>query len=227
MTDSISDWLFVTEPAGQENLLREGKRADCIFFVGHVMVDNLFYQVDLLRDADLARLESSAIKARRPRYGVVTLHRPSNVDDEPVLRGIVAALSTVAAELPLVFPVHPRTRANIERHGIRVPAGIELTAPLSYMDFLNLWKDAALVMTDSGGLQEETTALGVPCLTLRANTERPITCEMGTSTLLGSSASRLRENLESVRSGRYKIGVVPKLWDGEAATRIAAHLVAI
>jgi UDP-N-acetylglucosamine 2-epimerase (non-hydrolysing) len=224
VTDSISDWLFVTEPAGQENLLREGKPAERIFFVGHVMVDNLFYQVDLLRDADLTRLESSAIKAKHPRYGVVTLHRPSNVDDAEVLRGIMGALAIVAADLPLVFPVHPRTRANIERHGIQVPSQIELTAPLSYMDFLNLWKDAALVMTDSGGLQEETTALGVPCLTIRENTERPVTVSEGTNTLVGTAPEAIVAAARQVLTSGGKVGQRPMFWDGRSAQRIVAEL---
>ena len=224
VTDSISDWLFVTEPAGQENLLREGKPAERVFFVGHVMVDNLFFQVDQLASADLSRLDSTAIKARLGRYGVVTLHRPSNVDEPEVLRGILGALAHVASDLPLVFPVHPRTRANLQRFGIEVPPRILLTPPLSYMDFLSLWKDAALVMTDSGGLQEETTALGVPCLTIRTNTERPVTVSEGTNVLVGTDPQAIIEAAEQVLRSGGKVGRRPQFWDGRAAERIVERL---
>lgn len=224
VTDAISDWLFVTEPAGQENLLREGKPSERIFFVGHVMIDNLYFQVEQLANADLSKLESTAIKARMPRYGVVTLHRPSNVDEPEVLRGILRALAHTARELPLVFPVHPRTRANLERFGIEVAPGILLTPPLSYMDFLNLWKDAVIVMTDSGGLQEETTAMGIACLTIRTNTERPVTVTEGTNTLVGTRPEAIIEAADQVLHTGGKSGHRPQFWDGRAAERIVAQL---
>lgn len=224
VTDSISDWFFVTEPAGVENLLREGKPQERVFFVGHVMVDNLLYQREQLDRADKAQFESETLKARFGRYGVVTLHRPSNVDDPDVLRGIVGALCELSRQLPLVFPVHPRTRASMERAGIAVPQTIALTRPLSYMDFLNLWKDAVLVMTDSGGLQEETTALGVACLTVRENTERPVTVDEGTNELVGTDPARILEAASRALSGRGKAGRRPMLWDGRAAERIVDEL---
>ncbi|MFA7666139.1 MAG: UDP-N-acetylglucosamine 2-epimerase (non-hydrolyzing), partial [Burkholderiaceae bacterium] len=186
VTDAISDWFFVTEPSGQANLLREGKPADRVFFVGHVMVDNLLYQRERLATADRSGFLSEPIKARfGDGYGVVTLHRPSNVDDPQALAGIAGALREISTRLPLVFPVHPRTRAQLEKGGHDLGPSIVLTRPLSYMDFLNLWKDARLILTDSGGLQEETTALGIHCLTLRENTERPVTVDEGTNTLVG------------------------------------------
>jgi UDP-N-acetylglucosamine 2-epimerase (non-hydrolysing) len=227
VTDSISDWFFCTEPAGVENLLKEGRAAEDIFHVGHVMVDNLFYQRDRLAAANTSSFQSIALKAKLPRYGVVTLHRPSNVDKREAFTGIVTALNAVAEELPLIFPVHPRTLANLQRFGLVPAAGIVLTTPLSYMDFLNLWKDAALVMTDSGGLQEETTALGVPCLTLRHNTERPITVEEGTNTLVGTDRDNIFHASQRILAGQGKAGKRPALWDGHAAERIVQHLEAL
>ncbi len=227
VTDSISDWFFVTEPAGVENLLREGKEKARIFFVGHVMVDNLFYQLARLHRAARETFESDPVKKALGRYGVVTLHRPSNVDEPETLRGIMAALGSIAERLPLVFPVHPRTRGNLERTGIRVAPGITLTGPLSYMDFLNLWKDAALVMTDSGGLQEETTALGIPCLTVRENTERPVTVDEGTNALVGTDPQRIVQAASDVLRSGGKRGRRPDLWDGHAASRIVEALDAV
>jgi UDP-N-acetylglucosamine 2-epimerase (non-hydrolysing) len=227
VTDSISDWFFCTEPAGVENLLKEGKAADAVFNVGHVMVDNLLYQRDRLAAANAVSFQSTALKAQMPRYGVVTLHRPSNVDGQEAFTGILTALNAVAEQLPLIFPMHPRTRANLQRFGLFPAAGIVLTTPLSYMDFLSLWKDAALVLTDSGGLQEETTALGIPCLTLRHNTERPITVEEGTNTLVGTDPDTIFRAAQLVLAGQGKVGKRPALWDGHAAERIVQHLEAL
>jgi len=188
------------------------------------MVDNLLYQLARLGQADKAAFESEPLKARLRRYGVVTLHRPSNVDDPQTLRGIMGALAEISGGVPLVFPVHPRTRANLEKAAIPVPAGISLTRPLSYMDFLNLWKDAALVLTDSGGLQEETTALGIPCLTLRENTERPVTVSEGTNTLVGTAPQAILQAARESLGSEGKKGRRPELWDGRAAERIVAAL---
>lgn len=224
VTDSISDWFFCTESAGVENLSREGKPPEAIFHVGHVMVDNLLYQRDRLAAADLASFQSTALKAGTPRYGVVTLHRTSNVDDEGALTGIMTAVNAVAVQLPLIFPVHPRTRANLQRFNCALAPGITLTDPLSYLDFLNLWKDALLVMTDSGGLQEEITALGVPCLTLRNSTERPITVEEGTNTLVGTDPEAIVRAARNVLAGQCKMGKRSALWDGHATEGTVQHL---
>lgn len=224
VTDSISDWFFCTEPSGVDNLLREGKATDAVFHVGHVMVDNLLYQRDQLAAAGQASPESEALKQQFPRYGVVTLHRPSNVDDEATLHGIAGALRDIAAELPLIFPVHPRTRGNLEKFGLDLGPNVHLIKPQGYMAFLNLWKDAALILTDSGGLQEETTALGVPCLTLRENTERPVTIDEGSNVLVGTDPARIREEAARVLAGQGKQGRRPALWDGKAAERIVAEL---
>ena len=224
VTDSISDWFFVTEPAGQANLLREGKREEQVFFVGHVMVDNLFYQRDQLAAADKSGFESEALKQRLGRYGVVTMHRPSNVDDRETLAGIAGALCEIATKLPLVFPVHPRTRGNLEKFGLDLGPKVILTKPLSYMDFLNLWKDASLILTDSGGLQEETTALGIPCVTLRENTERPVTVDEGTNTIVGVDPAKIVAAADAVLAGQGKTGRRPQFWDGKAAERIVEAL---
>ncbi len=224
VTDSISDWFFVTEPAGRANLLREGKREDQVFFVGHVMVDNLFYQRDRLVASDPGGFESTALKQRFGRYGVVTLHRPSNVDDATTLSGIVGALREISVKLPLVFPVHPRTRGNLEKFGLDPGPRVVLTKPLSYMDFLNLWKDASLILTDSGGLQEETTALGIACVTLRENTERPVTVDEGTNTIVGVDPVKIVAAADAVLAGHGKTGRRPQFWDGRAAERIVAVL---
>lgn len=224
VTDSISDWFFVTEPSGRDNLLREGKPADRVFFVGHVMVDNLLYQRDQLERAERGGFESESLKARLGRYGVVTLHRPSNVDHPDTLAPIAGALREISAKLPLVFPVHPRTRGNLEKFGLDLGPGVILTKPLSYMDFLNLWKDASLILTDSGGLQEETTALGIPCLTLRENTERPVTVDEGTNTMVGCDPAKIVPAAEGVLAGKGKAGQRPQFWDGKAAERIVNEL---
>jgi UDP-N-acetylglucosamine 2-epimerase (non-hydrolysing) len=224
VTDSISDWFFCTEPAGVRNLLAEGKPPERVFDVGHVMVDNLLFQRARLEAADRAALSSEALKQRLRRYAVVTLHRPSNVDDSATLAALCDALNRIAALVPVVFPVHPRTRSQIARLNMTFVEQVVLTQPLSYMDFLNLWQDALMVLTDSGGLQEESTALGVPCLTLRNNTERPVTVDEGTNVLVGTDPDRIVEEARKVLGGGGKQGVRPALWDGNAAQRIVAHL---
>lgn len=219
VTDVLSDWLFVSERSGIINLRREGKPDSAIHFVGNVMVDTLYFE--------LARLNMTDAKAPPPAepFAVLTLHRPSNVDEEEKLREIMGALTIIAAELPIHFPVHPRTRQRLEAIGF-LPGmeNIHLLPPLPYQAFLRLWKDASLVLTDSGGLQEETTALGIPCLTLRDNTERPITIEAGTNVLAGTSAPAILAAYESFKSSGGKKGRIPELWDGKAAERILTVL---
>lgn len=224
VTDSISDWFFVTEPSGVQHLRTEGKADAAIHYVGHVMVDNLLYQAEKLLHADPAEGETDAFKAAHPRYGVLTLHRPSNVDTPRTMERIATALRAIAAELPLIFPVHPRTKANLAKLGIDLGPHVTLCGPQPYMAFLRLWRDAVLVLTDSGGLQEETTALGVPCITIRENTERPITVEEGTNVLAGTDPARIIEEARKVMRGEGKQGRRPALWDGRAAERIVATL---
>ena len=228
VTDSISDWFFVTEPSGVAHLQREGKADSAIHYVGHVMVDNALYQADKLTRTDTSGFETSAFKAANTtngaRYGVVTLHRPSNVDSAEMMAQLRGALKEIAADLPLIFPVHPRTRGNLEKFGIDLGPNITLVGPQAYMAFLNLWKDAAVVLTDSGGLQEETTALGVPCITIRENTERPVTVDEGTNVLAGTDPARIVLETRKVLRGEGKQGRRPHLWDGQAAVRIVEVL---
>lgn len=228
VTDSISDFFFVTEPSGTMHLKREGKKDSAIHYVGHVMVDNLLYQVERLANTDTSSFETSHFKAAQlaagGRYGVVTLHRPSNVDSAEMMASIGGALKEIASELPLIFPVHPRTRANLRKFDIDLGRNISLVGPQAYMAFLNLWKDAAVVLTDSGGLQEETTALGVPCITIRDNTERPITVEEGSNVLAGTDPARIVAEVRKVLRGEGKKGRRPDLWDGNSAQRIVKIL---
>ena len=231
VTDSISDWFFVTEQSAVTHLQHEGKAGAAIHYVGHVMVDNVLFQAARLaagRAGQVDTSDTSGYKAAHladgGRYGVVTLHRPSNVDNQGAMLRLAGALSAIAAELPLIFPVHPRTRARLNAFGIDLGPNISVVGPQAYMAFLNLWKDAALVLTDSGGLQEETTALGVPCITLRENTERPVTVEEGSNVLAGTDPARIVAAARQVLHGQCKPCRRPYLWDGRAAERIVAVL---
>ena len=228
VTDSISDIYFVTESSGVDNLLVEGKSKNTIHFVGHVMIDNLFYQLDQLKNnVEVVKSTTdfkNGLNIAAKKYGVVTLHRPSNVDNKYVLNGIVEALNEISLEIPLVFPVHPRTKAKIEEFDLQISNRIVTIKPQSYMNFLSLWKDAALVLTDSGGLQEETTALGVPCITIRENTERPITVKEGTNVLSGTNKDIIIEKTFDVLNDVPTTSRRPEKWDGKAAIRIVSVL---
>jgi len=224
VTDALSDFLFTTSRDANENLRKEGIDPVRIHFVGNVMIDTLLRHRQQAAQSDiLARLGLA------PRgYALMTLHRPSNVDDAATLRGILSALEVIQARLPLVFPIHPRTRKNLEVLGLADCAagmpGLILTEPLGYLDFLCLMDHARLVLTDSGGVQEETTILGVPCLTLRENTERPVTVTEGTNEVIGSSPERITEASLAILDGCGKEGRTPALWDGHAAERIVRIL---
>jgi UDP-N-acetylglucosamine 2-epimerase (non-hydrolysing) len=231
LTDTLSNYLFVTEESGIQNLLREGIDAGKVFFVGNVMIDSL------LRSRHLWELSAvhDRLGLKNREYGVVTLHRPSNVDNVATLRDIVFAISEVAKQLPIIFPVHPRTRKQLEVMNGTMPAlqfcrtriednGIYALEPLGYLDFMALVSSACIVLTDSGGIQEETTFLNVPCLTLRDNTERPVTVTHGTNRLIGSSpAAVTREAMRALESPRPTLPA-PPLWDGRAADRILSIL---
>lgn len=224
VTDALADLYFVTEPSGEAHLLAEGRARERIHFVGHVMIDNLLYE--------LARLGEPGAEVRAllgqagPHYGVVTLHRPANVDDPATLRRLLAALGALAQDLPLIFPVHPRTQAALAASDLPLPPGLITCPPLGYRDFLSIWPGARLVLTDSGGLQEETTALGVPCVTLRDNTERPVTLTEGTNTLAGSDPERIRAAARAALAptAGQALRARPALWDGRAAERIVRVL---
>jgi len=196
--------------------------SDRIVRVGNVMIDTLLMQLDRSgRSRVLDELEL------RPRgFAALTMHRPANVDNPEALRRIFAALGQIAAELPIIFPAHPRTQARMREFGIRAPLGVRVLEPMGYLDFLRLWSNARLVLTDSGGLQEETTALGIPCLTLRENTERPITIEQGTNRLVGRDPERIAgAAFEILHDGQGHPARVPELWDGHAAERIVEALI--
>ncbi len=225
LTDSISDLLFTTSQDADENLRSEGVPAERIRFVGNVMIDSL---VEHLKIADGSAIREE-LGIAGGGYAVLTLHRPSNVDDRNVFSGILEALLAIAARLPIVFPVHPRTRAKIEEFGFGdqiANSGIRLINPLGYLDFMRLYSGARIVLTDSGGLQEETTVLGIPCLTLRHNTERPITIEMGTNVLVGTETDKIKQAaFDVLDSGTSEKEIkIPPLWDGKAAGRICDEL---
>lgn len=227
LTDALADFLFATEPAAVENLLHEGIPREKIFLVGNVMIDTL------RRFLPLARLSSihqqlhlqAAGGSAGPPYALLTLHRPSNVDEKQQLADLMTAFHRIAQRIPIVFPVHPRTRKQLGEFGLeqrtaRGESRFRLMPPIGYLDFVALMERATFVMTDSGGIQEETTALGVPCLTLRENTERPITVTAGTNEVVGTNPDRLLNAVEGILNGETKRGRIPDLWDGAAAERI-------
>jgi UDP-N-acetylglucosamine 2-epimerase (non-hydrolysing) len=227
LTDQVSDLLYTTERSAHQNLLREGIAPQRIHFVGNVMIDSLLSH----KSASVPPAETlrRAGKAGFPteRYGVVTLHRPSNVDDPQALSQSLDILRAVSEMLPLVCALHPRTVARIDAFGLTEKIQrrqLAVLAPQGYLEMLGLMAGAALVLTDSGGMQEETTALAVPCLTLRENTERPITVEQGTNTLVGRDRARVLRLVDEILATGGKRGRSPELWDGQAALRIAAHL---
>ena len=222
VTDQIADLLYTPSDDGDANLLAEGIPAERIRLVGNVMIDTL------VRLLPRAREEWGKLAAQYAldRFALVTLHRPSNVDDPATLLRIVETLAELSTRIPVLFPLHPRTREVLARLEFRPPEHFVSAPPLGYLEFLALQERATVVITDSGGVQEETTFLGVPCLTLRKNTERPVTVTIGTNELIGDDVNRLRQCVDEVLAGRGKRGAVPPLWDGRAAERIAHDLVA-
>ena len=231
LTDAIADYLFVTEESGKRNLLAEGISEDKIFFVGNVMIDSLEFSRRLWTQSNIL----NQLGLKKGQYGVVTLHRPSNVDDLPILKGLIGALADVARQQPIVFPVHPRTRKSLETipefrsvmyfgDGPTPNKGIHCMDPIGYLDFISLVANSRLVLTDSGGIQEETTVLGIPCLTLRENTERPVTVTHGTNRIVGSSPARIADEIIRVMAAPLPTPVPPPLWDGHASKRIVSIL---
>lgn len=224
LTDAVSDLLFTTEPAANDNLTREGVSDDKVHFVGNVMIDSLFRYRERARESDVL----SRLRLKAGGYAALTLHRPSNVDDEGTLGMLLGAVARIQGEIPVVFPVHPRTRRRLEAlTGVLPPMpGLRLVDPLPYLDFLELMANARCVLTDSGGIQEETTALGIPCLTLRHNTERPITVTRGTNRVVGTEPDAIYENWRLIADGKWPEGELPELWDGKAAARVVRALLA-
>ncbi len=218
LTDQISNVLFTPSVDGDVNLLREGVAPEKIWLVGNVMIDTLIRLLPQAREPSVPNLPAEFV--------LVTLHRPSNVDDPYMLEALVRALARTSRTLPVIFPVHPRTRQKIAQFGLQEAArGLFLTEPLGYLEFLWLQSHAAVVVTDSGGIQEETTYLRVPCLTMRTTTERPITIEIGTNVLVGTDTARMEQEIGKVLGNQGPRGAIPPLWDGHAGERIAAALV--
>jgi len=218
LTDQLADLLFTPSEDGNANLAREGVSGEKVFLAGNVMIDTLVRMLPAARQTIAADLPE--------QFALVTLHRPSNVDDPEWLDELLEALVTIGQQMPVLFPVHPRTRQQLAARGKSLPNSgrIRLMDPLSYLEFLGLQTCATVVVTDSGGIQEETTFLGIPCLTVRENTERPITVTAGTNLLVGRDTQKLCLEVERVRNGSAKRGGVPPLWDGHAAERIAARI---
>ncbi len=224
LTDQLSELLFTTEPSGRANLLREGIDEARIHYVGNVMIDTLYSNLE--RAVPAARtLQRVARDGVVDSYAVLTLHRPSNVDEPAILRQLLKVIREISQQVPVIFPAHPRTLASIERFELMSLLDISTVLrlpPIGYLEMLGLLREARVVLTDSGGIQEETTALGVPCITLRCNTERPITVEQGTNTVAGQNPSRILAIFHDTLRTGGKIGRIPEFWDGKASQRIAA-----
>jgi len=218
ITDVLSDFLFVTEESGLKNLTHEGINPDKVHFAGNVMIDSLVYFMPKIQASNI----HVNLGVEPGRYGLVTFHRPSNVDEVDYLRDLMNYLIDLSSRLPIVFPIHPRTRKNLIQRGIEISSDnhLILTEPIGYLDFLALARSASLVITDSGGIQEETTCLNVQCVTVRNNTERPVTVEMGTNHLAGTNLENVKKTVDKILSGDRKTGKIPPLWDGHAAERI-------
>lgn len=229
LTDQISDLLFTTERSGRENLLREGIADSRIRFVGNVMIDTLRHNLE--RAIPAAQIVKDAGQypslIARGGYAVLTLHRPSNVDHADTLRTLLETILNISRRLPVIFPMHPRTRAMVEKFGFSEmldASGLIQLPPMGYLEMLGLMKDARVVLTDSGGIQEETTALGVPCITLRNNTERPITVDEGTNTIAGQDPAKILAAFDDIMQSGGKAGRIPEFWDGQASIRIATAI---
>lgn len=224
LTDSISDLLFCTEQSGVNNLLAEGVPQEKIHLVGNVMIDTLLKNRKKAEQSPI--LEQMGLVSKS--FATMTLHRPSNVDAQEVFSGLLEAIEVIQNDIPIIFPIHPRTRNNIEKFdlGQRIAAmkNLRLVEPIGYLDFLKLNANAFVVLTDSGGLQEETTILKVPCITLRENTERPVTCEVGSNQLVGVDPKAVIAAYQNIRDGKLRAPHTPKFWDGQAAKRIAETL---
>ena len=237
LTDAISEFLFASEPSGVVNLRSEGVPEEKIHLVGNVMIDSLRKFLPLARQSSALRdfrlLSDSQPHANPRPFALLTMHRPSNVDEKEKLATLLDVLAKLAEQIPVIFPAHPRTHERIERFGLahkvrtdwtEADRGVLLCPPIGYLEFLHLMGEATFVLTDSGGIQEETTVLGVPCLTLRENTERPITVEEGTNTLVGTDPERILSAAREILAGNGKKGRTPALWDGQAADRIVSIL---
>lgn len=222
VTDRLSDILFVTEQSGIDHLKSEGVPDERVFFTGNIMIDSLVGHLEIAGRSDI--LDRLALEPRG--YVTMTMHRPSNVDRREDLQGLMACVGTISRMLPVVFPCHPRTRERLEEFGLEKSGDgqLKIIEPLGYLEFLKLQSESRVVLTDSGGIQEETTYLGIPCVTMRENTERPVTVDVGTNTICGTDPARILSAVNKAISGKGKQGQIPKLWDGHAAHRIVKVL---
>lgn len=220
VTDSISDYFFTTTDWAGQNLIKEGIKPENIFFVGNVMIDTLLYNLPKLKEPTIYKERD--LKAHK--YIVLTLHRPNNVDDSKKLKIILNEISKNSENFPVIFPVHPRTKYKIEKENL-IFDNIKFVDPLGYLEFNYLVKNSSAVITDSGGITEETTVLGIPCMTIRDNTERPETCTIGTNELIGTNPNNIKPALNKLFAGNWKKGSIPELWDGKSAERIIDVLI--
>ncbi len=224
LTDSISDMLFCTEQSGVDNLIKEGIAEEKIHLVGHVMIDTLLRNLEKARESKIMSRLKDQFCLNGDEYALLTLHRPSNVDNPVTFSRILDALEVVQKDMPILFPIHPRTRKNLAALGMRdrmdTLKNVHLVDPIGYLDFLKLNSCAKVVFTDSGGIQEETTVLKVPCITLRENTERPVTAEIGSNQIVGTVPRRILNAYRNALSGQWRKPQIPPLWDGKAAARI-------
>ncbi len=235
-TDAITDYFFTTEKEGTENLVKEGHPLNTIHFVGHVMIDNLFYQMNKHNGKPPSEFAENLKKRLETRYIAMTMHRPSNVDNKNILEKLLTGIVELSIKTPIIFPCHPRTFKQIKKFGLEkkfqilsdsneiIKSGCWITDPMDYDDFLYIWKDAALLLTDSGGLQEETTALKIPCITIRENTERPITVEIGSNVVVGTDPDKIISYGNKALLNDWKECKIPDLWDGKASQRIVEIL---
>ncbi len=223
VTDRLSDFLFVSEPSGLANLKAEGVPDEKVFYTGNIMIDSLVSNLEVANKSDILK----RLGLKRKEYIAMTMHRPANVDNPDILKSIIASIQKIGERLPIVFPCHPRTRNRIEEFGLlqsSQSAGLRIIEPLGYLDFLKLQADSRLVLTDSGGIQEETTYLQIPCITMRENTERPATVDIGTNIIAGTDPQKITESALVALDGTGKKGAVPELWDGKTAGRIVEIL---
>jgi len=218
MTDVLADYLFVSEKSGLDNLSREGINSNKVFFVGNIMIDSLVHYLPGIN----ASMITKDLELFLKNYILVTFHRPNNVDNKKSLNDIINLLNTISKEKKVVFPIHPRTKGNLEKFGFlkQFTKNVLLTDPLGYVDFLALAKDAELIITDSGGIQEETTFMGIQCITVRNNTERPVTVDIGTNHLAGTDLGLVKDITFKILNGAKKEGSIPELWDGKTANRV-------
>jgi UDP-N-acetylglucosamine 2-epimerase (non-hydrolysing) len=223
LTDKIADLLFVTEESGITHLHHEGIPDTSVFFTGNVMIDSLVRYTPQIENSNILQ----ALGLKKQQYVLSTFHRPSNVDHPERLRQVLEQMKRLSSALPVIFPIHPRTRQNIKKFGLEtlLPENVRLLDPIGYIDFLALTRQAALVLTDSGGIQEETTFMGVPCITVRNNTERPVTCTLGTNYLAGQDYEKAVDKAFEILAGKCPKGKIPPLWDGKAAERITRIIV--